>query len=177
VFNKILDDIAALFNVNLPELAKLDDYIDFIIPKIRPWGEDLSEKKFFINKPWIHVRDDMMSQEAVMYIFRESGECTININGNLSAKAWKPFDGGANRFTWDKELYELVYLNSDFFIVKKNGKHSPKYFMMVREGLARMEWRDLMDYMFTRYRKSQEVYMIGLVAAVVIAVLVLFSLA
>jgi hypothetical protein len=176
VTNKILDDIAALFNVDLPEFAKLDEYLDYIIPHIRPWGEDLSEKQYFLNKPWVHVRDDMMSQEAVTYIFRESGECTIIINGNMSAKSWKPFDGG-NRFTWDKELYELAYLNSDFFIIKKHGKHSPKYFMMVRESLSRMDWRDLMDYMYTRYRKSQEVYMIGLVAAVVMAVLILFSLA
>ncbi len=176
MFKDILDQIAAVFNVDLPEFANLDQAIDYILPNIKPWGEDLSEKKFFLNKWWVHMRDDVTSQESVMYVFRESGECTVVANGNMSGKSWKQFDN-SNRLTWDKELYDLAYLNNDVFIIKKVGKHSPKYFMFVREGLARMDWRDLMDLLYSRYRKSQEAYMIGLVAAVVVVLLVLFSLA
>jgi len=41
---KIWDLISQAFSTELPELDDMEAYLDFILPRIRPYGEDLYEE-------------------------------------------------------------------------------------------------------------------------------------
>lgn len=160
--NPVAEQYRRMFNVELPENSSMDDYIDFILSKIRPMSEDLREAEYWFNKRWLEIRDDLSFHEAVLHIFREDGEYLISVDGNISKGVWRDLEhpntiilehGGRN------ELYDLAFLNDDFFILKKHGdqrrKGQVKYFVLGRESSVRgLEWRDSMELMFNVYRNN-----------------------
>lgn len=80
---KILDNIARVFEVELPRSDSLDTYIDdYILPKVRPFSEDLREEEFFLNTPWLEFQDDENFHEAVLHFFHEGGSYLRCIDGD-----------------------------------------------------------------------------------------------
>ncbi len=182
--NEGMEKYRRMFNVELPSSDSMDDYLDFILTKIRPMSEDLSESHFWFNKRWMEIRDDLTFHEAVLHIFREDGEYLIIVDGNISKGVWRDIDApnsiilehGARH-----ELYDLAFMNDDFLILKKHGdqkrKGNSKYFVLGRESSVRnLEWRDAMEYLFNIYRNnSRWTTFLGL-AIFLLAIILVLSL-
>ncbi len=177
--NKLTENITRSFELPLPDAATMDQQLDQIIPKVRPWGEDLYEQQYYLDTRWLEVRDDDEFHESVLHIFRDEGEYLISIDGNITSGIWKILSK-SNTFIIEKvvgdsvitsELYDLAFLNKDFFILRKHGdqkrKGGNKYFVLAREGAVRgLEWRDIMELLFNQYRNNST-YMAALIALVV----------
>ena len=184
--NKITENISRNFELPLPDGATMDQQLDQIIPKIRPWGEDLYEQEYYLDTRWLEIRDDEQFHESVLHIFREENEYLISIDGNITLGIWKILSK-SNTFIIEKtvgdaiitsELYDLAFLNRDFFILRKHGnqlrKGGKKYFVLAREGSVRgLEWRDVMELLYNQYRNNST-WIVALIALIV-AVLLLFG--
>ena len=189
--NNPLDNIEETFEVNLPERQTLDEYLDFVLPQVRQFSEDLREQKFYVSpggKPWMEVKDDPGFQEAVLHFFNEGGEYLQSVDGNVSRGRWRLLDG-TNKMIIEQggdkggrsELYELAFLNAQFFILVKHGNFQKKgrnrYFFMGFEPVVRgLKWRDCVELIFNQYRSQWGMFqwLVILFVVIVIAV-VLFS--
>ena len=186
--NKLLDRFSRTLNLELPVLDTMDEYLDTIIPLVRPWGEDLYEEEYYLDTRWLEVRDDDSFHEAVLHIFGEGGEYLLSIDGNIHKGKWRKLDRSntlileqtAGTAVVKSELYDLAFLNKDFFILKKHGdqqrKGFKKYFVLSRESYVRgLEWRDVMELLFNRYRNNSRWIIFVTVVVLIVAVFVFFS--
>lgn len=185
---KLLDRISKPFNDELPHAESLDDYLDEIIPKVRPWGEDLSEVEFYLEKPWLEFRDDESFHDKILHIFKEGGEYIKSKNGGIGSGGWEFYDK-ANKFMindsddedFDGELYDLAFLDDQFFILQKHGDQPKlghrKYFVMVHEpDSGDLEWREIVEKLFFKYRNSNRFYVsIAIIIVLVIAIILALS--
>ena len=186
-----IDKISRTFNLELPPAETMDEYLDNILPKIRPWSEDIYEfeEKGYFRRRWLEIRDTDHSHEALLHLFREGKEYLYSIDGDILFRGkWEALND-TNGFIIDKlvnnsiaqsELYDLAFLNNDFFILKKHGdqvrKGNKKYFVMAREGVARnLEWRDVMELLFNTYRSNPNFMLIIILFLIIVAIFVFFS--
>ena len=179
--NKIVDTVSRSFEVELPQANTLDQYLDFIIPQIYQWGEDLGETKHYVapgGKPWLEFRDSENFHEAVLHFFNEGGEYLQVVNGNISKGRWKLL-GDTNKLIIEQgnrsELFILGFLSETFFILKKHGRGT--YLVMGYEPrVAGLEWRDYVESLFNTYRENESNTKTTLIVIIVIvAIIVLFS--
>lgn len=184
--NKLTENITRTFELPLPDGATMDQQLDAILPKVKPWGEDLYEQKYYLDTRWLEIRDDDEFHESVLHIFRDEGEYLISIDGNITPGVWKILSK-SNTFIIEKvvgeavitsELYDLAFLNRDFFILRKHGdqkrKGGKKYFVLAREGAVRgLEWRDVMELLYNQYRNNST--FIVLLVALILVVLGVFG--
>ena len=179
-----LDRLNRSLSVEMPESNSMDDYLDNILPLIRPWSEDLYEEEYYLNTRWLEVRDDENFHESILHIFRPKGEYMIVRDGDINNARWKTLPNSntlileaGNR----SELYDLAFLNGDFFVLRKHGdqarKGMRKYFVMGRErAVARLDWRDMMEMMFNLYRSNSNVIVYVAVLVVIVAAIIIFSI-
>ncbi len=186
-----LQKIDQTFELNLPPQETLDGYLDSMLPNVRHLGEDLREMDFYVaggGKPWLEVRDDPSFQETVLHFFNEGGEYLQSVDGNVSRGKWRLLDS-TNKIIIEQggrsggdpsrsELYELAFLNSTFFILKKHGdqsrKNKRKYLFMGYEGSIRgLKWLDCMELLFNEYRSQWGSFQNYVVIAVVILIIFL----
>ena len=173
------------YDTDLPVLENMDAYIDYLIPEIKGWSEDLYETEHYEGgAPWLEFRDDENFNWVVLHFFNPDNEYLISIDGNVYTGTWRLLE--SNKLILDypkagtevKELYDLTFLNSEFFILKKNGNQEgkKKYFVMAREPFAKkMDWRELMEQLHYKNRFTI-VYIIGIILVVlVIVVAIIFS--
>lgn len=181
--NKLLDQTNRSLSGEMPILDSMDEYLDFILPTIKPWGEDLYEMHFYVGRTWLEIRDNEDFHEAVLHILKDEGEYMVSVDGNVYQGAWTIVDqtnklilerpvGGAHQ----QELFELAFMNKDFFILKKHGdqrrKGFKKYFVLGAENLVKgLEWRDVMELMFHRYRSNSMVIYFAVFVVLIIIVL------
>ena len=180
----LIDKITRSFSVELPIVKTMDDYLDNILPLIRPWSEDLYEEDYYMNVRFLEVRDDEHFHETILYIFQPKGDLMVVRDGDISGARWRTLPNSntmileaSNR----KELYDLAFMNADFFILRKHGdqarKGMRKYFVLGRESLVRnLEWRDMMELMFNLYRSNSSVIVYVAVLVVIVAAIILFSI-
>ncbi len=164
LLEQIGNDISKVFSPSLPpNLGTFDEHLDFIIPKVAPYGEDLRETGFWLSKRWREVRDDEAFHEVFLHIFNPGGEYMMVVDGNIFKGAWKQLHDSNSliiEISGRSELFELRYLNNDFLILSKHGDQARKglrrYFMMAREGAVRgdMDWRNMMEGMFNIWREN-----------------------
>lgn len=131
----------------------------------------------------MEVRDDINFQEAILHVFEENGTYLRILDGDISQGSWEYTLGGlVIKFAGSHELYERVFLNEKFFILKKHGDHSSKgrrskYFFIATESLARrMEWTDLLALMYEIYKSNTNYLMIVLGFFILVAIIVFFSI-
>jgi len=182
--NAFLDKLARSFSLELPQLYTMDEYLNYILPLVRPWSEDLRETEFYLDTRWKEIRDQDDFHESILHIFREDEEYLHSIDGNISKGIWR-FLIKSNTLILEhlgsggvatSELYDLAFLNANFFILKKHGSHRRTYFVMVRENMARgLEWRDTMELLFNNYRSNSQFIVIVIVVVVVVAAIIAFS--
>jgi hypothetical protein len=194
--NNPLDRIEDSFELEIPARESMDDYLDTILPQIRQFSEDLREQKFYSmsgGKPWLEIRDDPGFQEAVLHFFNEGSEYLQSVDGNVSRGRWRLLDGtnkiiieqsgggGGDKEPARSELFELAFLNQQFFVLKKHGdqqrKGRKKYLVLAFEPVVKgLKWKDVIELMYNEFRSQWGTFQYLLVAAVILAIIVvLFS--
>lgn len=186
--NKFLETVTRSLSLELPVRDKMDQYLDMIIPLVQPWGEDLYEEEYYLGTRWLEVRDDDTFHEEILHIFQEGGEYLLSIDGNIHKGNWRKLDK-SNTFILEQtagstvvksELYDLAFLNAEFFILKKHGdqerKGFSKYFVMGKESYIKgLEWRDIMELLFNRYRNNSRWIIFTVIILLLVSVFVFFS--
>jgi len=164
---RMFNDISRAISPELPAgLGSMDQHLDFILPKVIPYGEDLREEQFWLSKRWKEVRDDEGFHEAILHIFNPGGEYLLSLDGNIIKGAWRKL-GQENSLIIEvagrSELFDLRFLNNDFIILTKHGdqgrKGQRRYFCLVHERAARgqggdLDWRNLMEKLFNVWREN-----------------------
>jgi len=178
--NKFLEKVSQAWSTELPVYDSMDDYLDQLLPSIRAIGEDLREAHFYLEKPWLEFRDDEKFHDAVLHFFNEGGEHLKSVNGDVSKGSWRYLES-SNKMMIENELYDLAYLDAEFFILAKHGdqkrlkKH--KYFVMVFEPVARkLEWRDVVEKLYNKFRNNNNFYyFLALMVVLIIILVVMLS--
>jgi len=180
--NKIVDSVSRSFEVELPRADSLDQYLNFIIPTIYQWGEDLKETEHYSRKggkPWLEFRDSENFHESVLHFFNEGGEYLQVVNGNISKGRWKLM-ADTNKMIIEQgnrsELWLLAFLSDTFFILKKHGRGN--YLVLGYEPrTAGLEWRDYVELLFNMYRTNESNMKSTLIIILVVVVtIILFSI-
>ena len=180
----LFDKISRSFELEMPQGQTMDDYLDEILPLIRPWSEDLGEDQYFLETRWLEVRDDEHFNDTILHIFRAKGEYMIVREGDIDGARWNTLPN-SNTIILETgkrgEFYTLAFLNRDFLILKKHGDQQRrgmrKYFVLGREAVvARLEWRDMMELMFNLYRGNSKLIVYLAVLVVIIAGIIIFSI-
>ncbi len=162
-----LQDISRALSPALPpHLGTMDEHLDFILPKVIPYGEDLREEEFWLGKRWKEVRDDEGFHEAILHIFNAGGEYLLSLDGNIIKGSWRRL-GNSNSLILEmagrSELFDLRFLNGDFMVLTKHGdqvrKGLRKYFLLIHEPATRssageIDWRNQMERMFNIWREN-----------------------
>ena len=180
--NKIVDNIADAFNSDLPPADSMDEYLDKIIPQVRSNSEDLREEQFYVGKHWIEFRDADDFHQVTMHIFNPDGEYIRSVDGNYQIGEWRYLE---NKLIFgfqgiQGEIYELAFLDGEFFILKKHGNPKAmkrRYFVLVKEKLARrVEWREALEMLFNKYKNSNSFYItVAVIILLIIAIFVALS--
>jgi hypothetical protein len=182
--NLILGWFSRIFQLDLPYHETMDEYLDYILPKIRYLSRNLNDTDIYTDgKYWLEISDDDNAHESILHVFDpneapeetggSSGESTYmySIDGNMMKGQWARMGGGTILIKGlAYEMYDLVFLNTDFFILRKHGNHAgPKYLFLAKEtkisrqyewfdvlgrrrDQVKLEWRDIMELIFDIYR-------------------------
>jgi len=183
--DQISNEISRVFSPPLPkELGSFDDHLDFILPKVMPYGEDLREEQFWLSKRWQEVREDEGFHEALLHIFNPGGEYMLSVDGNIVKGGWRRLYEDNSliiEMGGRTELFDVIYLNGDFLIMSKHGdqarKGQRKYFMLVRENAIRSahgmpDWRNMMEALFNVWRENSLSLWAWFIFIVIIGILV-----
>ncbi|MCH2022989.1 MAG: hypothetical protein MK207_10975 [Saprospiraceae bacterium] len=168
---------------NLPKFNSLDEGIDFLMKYLYRFSEDLSEDRFYINKRWLEVRDDINFQESLLHVFEEDGKYLRILEGDISTGRWEYSHGGLIlEFNGYQELYENTFLNEKFFILQKHGDHSSKgdrskYLFIADEQLAKkLNWPELLLTMYDIYKSNTQYLFIVLIFITIISIILILSI-
>ena len=167
LFSSLARDISRALSPDLPkELGDLDSHLDFILPKVIPYGEDLREINFWLDKRWKEVRDEEGFHEAILHIFAQNGEYLLSLDGNLMKGAWRQL-GGENALIVEmggrSELFDLRFMNNEFMVLTKHGDQARKglrrFFLLAHEPITRgrggdLDWRNIMEKLFNVWREN-----------------------
>jgi hypothetical protein len=185
---KIFNDISKSLSPDLPpNLGSMDEHLDYILPKIRPYGEDINEGKFWMRKRWREVREDEGFHEAILHIFNDGGEYLLAIDGNVMKGSWKQL-GTYNTLILEisgkNELFDVSFMNGDFLILTKHGDQTRKglrrYFVLAHEPITRsggreVDWRNIMEKMFNLWRENSLSIVAWLVFVVALGLILYWS--
>lgn len=178
----ILPTIFNATQLELPRFKDLDEGVSYVLGYVGDYSDGLSDADTYVGKRWKEVRDDVNFQENVLHVFQQGGTYLRILEGDISAGTWELNLGGlVLKFAGKHELFELAFVNDDFFILKKHGDQSSKghkkYFFMGRENLARgKEWTDLLDILFALYKENSNYLAVVFLVVVVGAIILFFSL-
>lgn len=182
----IQNRLAKSMSSELPELDTMDEYIEYIMGDVGPYGEDLPEIDFFVEKRWIEISDRDDDTNIVLHIFKEGGSYMRVVNGNISTGGWSMLENSSNTMLINEggryELFDKVFLNGDFLILKKHrNQHTPtlgsKYFFIARESMVKsddrvMAWLDIMELWYNVYRLNN-FYIASIVLIIIFAIFIL----
>lgn len=178
--------LARNMSTELPEFDTMDEYIEFILGDVAPYGEDLEETDFFVEKRWLEVSDRDDDTNIVLHIFGDGGNYMRVVNGNISNGGWSMLENSSNTMLINEggryELFDKVFLNGDFMILKKHrNQHTPvigsKYFFIARESMVKggdtvMSWLDIMELWYNVYRLNN-FYIASVVLIIIFGIFIL----
>lgn len=182
--NKYLAKVNQSLSEPVPDHETMDENLRAILKVVRPLSEDLREEHFYLNKPWLEFRDDENFHEAILHFFNEENEYLRSINGDVAAGEWRYLEKSNKLLISigdESELYDLAFLDSEFFILSKHGNNQklgrPNYLVMLHERLGRnLVWREAMEKLFNKYRNNNSFLItITLIVLALIALIVLLS--
>lgn len=179
-------DISRALSPDLPrDLGDMDSHLDFILPKVIPYGEDLRETGFWFDRRWKEVRGEEGFHEALLHIFSPNGEYLLSLDGNLMKGSWRQL-GLENALILEmggrSELFDVRFLNQDFMILTKHGDQARKglrrFYLLVREPVTRdrsgadLDWRNIMEKLFNVWRENSLsiwawIFFLGILTAIV----------
>ncbi|MEY4927410.1 MAG: hypothetical protein RI894_1846, partial [Bacteroidota bacterium] len=165
---ELLPDWASdMLGLELPQQETLDAYVDYILPKIYYLGEDLKDTEYYVDHPWKEIRQDADFHEHIVHIFKrgdhpfdvkskaedDGPDYMRLVNGEGPKGKWMyvsktnlllikqaavpTMQQALNSF----ESFQLVFLNDDFFIIKRYGSVArtgeAKYIILGKEARVR----------------------------------------
>lgn len=148
------------------DLGSMDQHLDYILPKVVPYGEDLRELHFWQSKRWKEIREEEGFHEAILHIFHPGGEYMLAIDGNLMKGTWRQlsdFNSLVMEMGGKGELFDVRFLDNDFLILTKHGDQARKgqrrYFLLVnekstRQGGKELDWRNIMEKLYDVWRRN-----------------------
>ena len=156
---KLLDNIFGVFELDLPkDLGQMEDYIKFILPKIKPWGSSLNDENLWQSGRWMEIQGNDAWDKSFVHIFMPDGEYLIFDNGVLTRRAWRKI---GNSLMLDEIkntiLYDVEYINDNFLILRQNGLD--RYFVLGKESFVRkikFDWLTAMDELYNVYRYNSK---------------------
>ena len=182
--NKYLIKVNQSLSEPVPEHSTMDDSLREILKVVRPLGEDLREEQFYVDRPWLEFRDDERFHDSILHFFNEGGEYLQSINGDVEEGAWR-FLPSSNKLMvslgGETELYDLAFLDPEFFILSKHGDNKklgrPEYLVMLNEQVGRrLVWREAMEKLFNKYRNNNSFLItITVIILLTIALIALLS--
>ncbi len=163
----LFKDISRAISPDLPkDLGDMDSHLNFILPKVTPYGEDLREENFWLSKRWKEIRDDEGFHESILHIFNEGGEYLLSLDGNVVKGSWKRLNKDNTlilEISGKSELFDLRFLHPDFMVLTKHGDQARKglrrYFCLMYEPASKaggrdLDWRNAMEKMFNIWREN-----------------------
>lgn len=187
----LISRIFTSMNNDLPKFDNLDQGVDFLMKYLRGFSDGLDEYDKYVNKRWLEARTDIKFHESVLHIFEEDGNYLRIIDGDIYSGGWEHrHNGFIKQINKSNELFELVFLNDSFFIIKKYGDHSAKknhqqkYFFLVTERQVKIlrgklrrdpEWPDILEEMYLIYKNNTNYTMIVVTFFFIIIVILLLS--
>ena len=181
--SKILDRAGQLFRTEMPVADSLDGYIAAILPKIRPWSEDLRETQFFLKRPWLEIRDDDSFHDIIIHIFEDEFHYYKSVNGNISGGRWRLVPGNKimilsedddDSLDYAGELFDLAFLDGQFFILKKNGQSTYRFLVVESVGFKLKDrWLDLIEMLFKKSQSNISFYILIAIAIVLVLAILL----
>ena len=127
-------------------MNSLDEYMEYLIPKIRYFGEDLSEEHFYRRQRWLQLQDN--SSDVILHMFEPvlepakfgGGTYYIIKNGDVKQSTWAYMKGN-KMILGGNQLYDLGFLNPYVFVLRKHGDNLPlnqnKFIVLVGESSTR----------------------------------------
>jgi hypothetical protein len=168
---------------DLPRFPSLDQGISYLMRHLRGHSERLGEYDFYVGQRWREVRDDLNFQEKLLHVFKPDGTYLRILEGDIASGSWEHTLGGlVLNFHGKHELYELVFLNDEFFILTKYGDHKTKgagktYWMLAKEPLVnRYEWPELLSLMYEIYKVNTNYMSIVFLFFIIVGIVVFFSI-
>lgn len=166
----------------------VDYVLDEIIPRIKKWSEDIYEfeEKEYYKIRWVQLDRDTENPEVMLHLFFIDDFQYLNsLNGDIIFKGkWQVLSDSnalilhkmANKQITQSELYDLVFLNEDFFILKKHGnqqhKGKAKYlFLGNEESVEGLSWEEKLNLLDSHQTSMRTVIAIVLIAIITIALL------
>lgn len=185
---RIINDISRALSPELPrELNTMDQNLEFILPKVMPYGEDLREEQYWIGKRWKEIRDDEGFHEAILHIFNTGGEYLMSLDGNLIKGSWRKL-GEYNTLIIEiagrSELFDLRFLNTDFMVLTKHGDQARKgqrrFFCLIHERSSygikgELDWRNVMEKLFNVWRENSLSLWVWLIVLAILGTMVYLS--
>ncbi len=164
---RLLDRIFNAFELDLPSrLETLDQFVEYIIPQVQPWSEDLREEKFYVGKRWKEIRDTDTYHETVLHMFMPGNEYMVAVDGDITKGIWRYLPETNTlilEYANKSQLFDLSFLNNDFFILQKHGdqirKGRQQYFVYAEEGMLnkkKLDWRSAMEELYNVYRNNSK---------------------
>jgi hypothetical protein len=181
VASKFLEAISNTFQTPLPEANDLDKYLEEMLLHLENYSENLDEEDLYLEHPWLEFRDDDYFHESILHFFNPEEEYLNSVNGEVSFGYWRKMNQAKKLLIENGEgkLYELAFLDANFFILKKHGDNSPlgksKYLFLVKEEVSKkLEWRDAIELLHRSYRNGNG--NLSYVIFIILAILVLIIL-
>lgn len=169
-------NIDSTSNSNLNQFLELKE----ILKHIQPWSEDLYESEYFFEKRWLEVDDS--SNAKILHIFRTDGEYLESVNGNILTGSWSILENSNTMILErpsksgivEKELYDLAFLNDDFFILKKHGAIH-RYLVMGKDQLVSdLNLEEVLSLIESRFQRNRSSLKTIFVIAIIIALYLVF---
>lgn len=179
--SKFLEAILNTFQIALPEANDLDKFLKEMIPQISHYSENLDMEELYLEYPWLEFRDDDYFHESILHFFNPNGEYLNVVNGDVSFGYWRKMNQARKLLIENKtgKLYELAFLDANFFILKTHGDYSSigksKYLFLVKEEVGKqLEWRDAIELLHRSYRNGNG--NLSYIIFVILAILILIIL-
>lgn len=187
--NPFLEKFTRTFSLELPPATSIDQYLDQILPEIKAHSEDLREREVYLDTRWLEISDKDDFHESILHIFREEEEYLLSIDGNINTGVWRTLPK-SNTLIIDQmegetliksELYDLAFLNKDFFVLKKHGDQTRigrnKYKFLGREAhVKKLVWRDAIESMYNLHRNNSQYFTWVVVVVLMVMLLIMFSM-
>lgn len=178
-----------MFNTKITlQSNTLDGQLDEVLPYVAYDSEDVREREFYAvegGKAWMEFSDNERHLEAVKHYFYPSGLYILSVNGNVIRGQWWPMSHGnkINVMVGDSksiakdEIYELVFLNSTFFILRKDGEpESAKYLVLGNEQVLRHHtWAQYVEQLYLDHHKRAALGVYFAIAAALVIIVAVLS--
>ncbi len=171
---KFLDNIFNAFELDLPEeLDKMEDFIKYIVPKVRPWAGNLRDTSLWQGPRFLEINGTDAWDKSFIHIFQPTGEHLIFDNGVMTKRSWNIL--GPSLLLEESGrtiMFDVEFVNETFLILKQNSTN--RYFVLGREGFVRkvkFDWRACMEELYNVYRNQSK---FSLWVMVIIAFFILF---